>query len=189
MRNKNDRYALVCCDELIVDYFSAEMGEDKEAYNLMDTRYCGGVPKRHYTKQDLVDKLNWYDKQLNHEHYDDPKTLIDFENRVLPQLNNLITSKVKELPVYESDKVDLAYCDIDYNTGEMERYQIECKIRHTDKNGYCPPIPDDLTKQLDEYTLTKVLVKINQYIDDFCKTPEEKLLLTGLRNEIGIKNI
>lgn len=179
---RTNRYELVCQGDLIVDYLKAEMNEGKEVYNLMDTgRYGGEVPENHYNKQDLVDKLNWYDHQVNGEYYNNPEMILTFEDKIFPELNSRITHAAKDLELYSSEKVNVTYCDMDYNTGKMDRYNIECKIKHTDETGFCQPSNGELMKSCDEYTLTRVLIELNKFIEDACKTEEEKILLYGLR--------
>ena len=179
---RTNRYELVCQGDLIVDYFKAEMNEDKEVYNLMDTgRYGGEVPETHYSKQDLVDKLNWYDRQVNSEYYNNPEMILTFEDKIFPELNSRITHAAKDLELYSSENVNVAYCDMDYNTGKIDRYNIECKIRHTDETGFCQPSSTELMKTCDEYTLTRCVIELNKFIEDSCRTEEEKILLYGLR--------
>lgn len=185
MRDRTKRYDLVCQDNLIVDYFQAEFNGEKEVYDLIDRRMHGGeVPSNHYSKQDLVDKLNWYDKQVNGEFYDKPEMALTFEDQIFPRLNSQISLKAKDLPLYESENVNVAYCDMNYNTGKMERYDIECKIKHTDETGFVQPNIDDMRKSCDPYTLTKCLIEINKFINESCRTEEEKILLYGLRARI-----
>lgn len=185
MRDRTKRYDLVCQGDLIVDYFQAEFNGEKEVYNLMDVgRFGGEVPENHYSKQDLVDKLNWYDKQVNGAFYDKPEMALTFEDQIFPRLNSQISLKAKDLPLYESENVNVAYCDMNYNTGKMERYDIECKIKHTDETGFVQPNIDDMMKSCDPYTLTKCLIEINKFINEACRTEEEKILLYGLRARI-----
>lgn len=185
MHKRTNRYELVCQGELIVDYFKAEANEDKEVYNLMDLRTYGGeVPDRHYSKQDLVDKLNWYDRQVNGEYYDRPEMILTFEDQIFPRLQSEIALKAKDLPLYESEDVNVAYCNMDYNTGKMERYDIECKIKHTDETGFVQSSDADMMKSCDPYTLTKCLIEINKFINECCRTQEEQILLYGLRARI-----
>jgi hypothetical protein len=155
MHKRTNRYELVCQGELIVDYFKVEANEDKEAYNLMDLQTYGGkVPENHYSKQDLVDKLNWYDRQVNSEYYNNPEMILTFEDQIFPELNSRITHAAKDLELYSSENVNVAYCDMDYNTGKIDRYDIECKIHHTDETGFCQPSSTEVMKTCDEYTLT-----------------------------------
>ena len=182
MHKRTNRYELVCQGELIVDYFKVEANEDKEAYNLMDLQTYGGkVPENHYSKQDLVDKLNWYDRQVNSEYYNNPEMILTFEDKIFPELNSRITHAAKDLELYSSENVNVAYCDMDYNTGKIDRYNIECKIHHTDETGFCQPSSTELMKTCDEYTLTRCLIELNKFIEDSCRTDEEKILLYGLR--------
>lgn len=176
------RYCLICQGEIILDKFRHEVNEGKDGYDLSDHyRYGGKVPEDLYSKEELVEKLNWYDRQVNENLYDDPVTMQNFEDRVFPCLNQRITQCINDLPLYESRDIKVSFNDLDYNTGRMEQYHIECKVKHTDETGYINPSLEELKKDVDDYTLTKVLIELNHYIDEFCNTQDKQILLYGLR--------
>ena len=186
----NERYKLIDLHYgyIVVDEWLARSrgyDTDEYEYEIMPEHYNRRESSR-LGMEDLIAKLNEYNLQLNGE-YDEAKVnrLLSFENQVYPQLNALISEKIQDSVLYSHDKIKLNYCDMDYNTGDFEQYQIECSIKHTDRTGYTQPNFEDELKDMDEYTRTKILVKINQYLDN-CKNDSERLLLTGLRNEILI---
>ena len=187
----NERYKLIDIGYgyIVVDEWLARnmrYNEEEYEYEIIPEPYGRRESSKRLNMTDLIAKLNDYNLQLNGE-YDEEKVnrLVSFENQVYPQLNALITEKVRDSNLYSHDKVKLNYCDMDYNTGDFEQYQIECSIKHTDRTGFTQPCYEDLLKDIDEYTRTKILVKINHYLDD-CKNDSERLLLTSLRNEILI---
>ena len=178
----NDRYRLVSGGELIVDTVAYDNNEEKDAYLLSPHCYCHDDDSGYYDVEDLVDKLNEYDRMVTKDYYADENFSLDLENQIIPRLNSELKQKLCELQPYSNDKFDINYMDIDYNTGEVSKYTIDVSVSRSDETGridnnykYIP------TKELDEYTRTSMLLEFEKYINENKFTQEELVLLYGLR--------
>lgn len=178
---KKDRYTLVCQGDIILDNFRHETRTGKDGYDLMNHNRIGGdVPDDLYSKEELVKQLNEYDRQVNSAFYDNPEQLLSFEEQVFPVLQSQITQAINDLDLYESMKGSVAYNDLNYNTGGMGQYIIDYTVKHADEKGYCPEAAA-YKKETDPYTLTKVLLELEKYINEVEWSDKEKLVLYGLR--------
>ena len=159
----NDRYRLVSGGELIVDTVAYDNNEEKDAY-LLSPHYDN---PGYYNTQDLVDKLNEYDRMVTKDYYADENFSLDLEKQIIPRLNSELKQKLCELQPYSNDKFDINYMDMDYNTGEISKYNINVSVSRSDETGridnnykYIP------TKELDEYTRTTMLIEFEKYINE-----------------------
>ena len=162
----NDRYRLVSGGELIVDAYLLSPHYDNPGY---------------YNTQDLVDKLNEYDRMVTKDYYADETFSLDLENQIIPRLNSELKQKICELQPYSNDKFDINYMDMDYNTGEISKYNINVSVSRSDETGRIDNYKYIPTKELDEYTRTSMLLEFEKYINENKFTQEELVLLYGLR--------
>ena len=174
---KNDRYRLVSGGELIVDNVAYDNNEEKDAY-LLSPHYDN---PGYYNTQDLVDKLNEYDRMVTKDYYADETFSLDLENQIIPRLNSELKQKLCELQPYSNDKFDINYMDMDYNTGEISKYNINVSVSRSDETGRIDNYKYIPTKELDEYTRTSMLLEFEKYINENKFTQEELVLLYGLR--------
>ena len=173
----NDRYRLVSGGELIVDNVAYDNNEEKDAY-LLSPHYDN---PGYYNTQDLVDKLNEYDRMVTKDYYADETFSLDLENQIIPRLNSELKQKLCELQPYSNDKFDINYMDMDYNTGEISKYNINVSVSRSDETGTIDNYKYIPTKELDEYTRTSMLIEFEKYINENKFTQEELVLLYGLR--------
>ena len=173
----NDRYRLVSGGELIVDNVAYDNNEEKDAY-LLSPHYDN---PGYYNTQDLVDKLNEYDRMVTKDYYADENFSLDLENQIIPRLNSELKQKLCELQPYSNDKFDINYMDMDYNTGEISKYNINVSVSRSDETGRIDNYKYIPTKELDEYTRTSMLLEFEKYINENKFTQEELVLLYGLR--------
>ena len=173
----NDRYRLVSGGELIVDNVAYDNNEEKDAY-LLSPHYDN---PGYYNTQDLVDKLNEYDRMVTKDYYADENFSLDLENQIIPRLNSELKQKLCELQPYSNDKFDINYMDMDYNTGEISKYNINVSVSRSDETGTIDNYKYIPTKELDEYTRTSMLLEFEKYINENKFTQEELVLLYGLR--------
>ena len=173
----NDRYRLVSGGELIVDTVAYDNNEEKDAY-LLSHHYDN---PGYYNTQDLVDKLNEYDRMVTKDYQADETFSLDLENQIIPRLNSELKQKLCELQPYSNDKFDINYMDMDYNTGEISKYNINVSVSRSDETGRIDNYKYIPTKELDEYTRTSMLLEFEKYINENKFTQEELVLLYGLR--------
>lgn len=173
----NDRYRLVSGGELIVDTVAYDNNEEKDAY-LLSPHYDN---PGYYNTQDLVDKLNEYDRMVTKDYYADETFSLDLEKQIIPCLNSRLKQKICELQPYSNDKFDINYMDMDYNTGEISKYNINVSVSRSDETGRIDNYKYIPTKELDEYTRTSMLLEFEKYINENKFTQEELVLLYGLR--------
>ena len=173
----NDRYRLVSGGELIVDTVAYDNNEEKDAY-LLSPHYDN---PRYYNTMELVDKLNEYDRMVTKDYYADETFSLDLENQIIPRLNSELKQKLCELQPYSNDKFDINYMDMDYNTGEISKYNINVSVSRSDETGTIDNYKYIPTKELDEYTRTSMLLEFEKYINENKFTQEELVLLYGLR--------
>lgn len=173
----NDRYRLVSGGELIVDTVAYDNNKEKDAY-LLSPHYDN---PGYYNTQDLVDKLNEYDRMVTKDYYADENFSLDLENQIIPRLNSELKQKLCELQPYSNDKFDINYMDMDYNTGEISKYNINVSVSRSDETGTIDNYKYIPTKELDEYTRTSMLLEFEKYINENKFTQEELVLLYGLR--------
>lgn len=173
----NDRYRLVSGGELIVDTVAYDNNEEKDAY-LLSPHYDN---PGYYNTQDLVDKLNEYDRMVTKDYYADENFSLDLEKQILPRLNSRLKQKLCELQPYSQDKFDINYMDMDYNTGAISKYTINVSVSRSDETGTIDNYKYIPTKELDEYTRTSMLLEFEKYINENKFTQEELVLLYGLR--------
>ena len=178
----NDRYRLVSGGELIVDNVAYDNNEEKDAY-LLSPHYDN---PGYYNTQDLVDKLNEYDRMVTKDYYADETFSLDLENQIIPRLNSELKQKLCELQPYSNDKFDINYMDMDYNTGEISKYNINVSVSRSDETGTIDNYKYIPTKELDEYTRTSMLLEFEKYINENKFTQEELVLLYGLRARLLI---
>ena len=178
----NDRYRLVSGGELIVDTVAYDNNEEKDAY-LLSPHYDN---PGYYNTQDLVDKLNEYDRMVTKDYYADETFSLDLENQIIPRLNSELKQKLCELQPYSNDKFDINYMDMDYNTGEISKYNINVSVSRSDETGRIDNYKYIPTKELDEYTRTSMLLEFEKYINENKFTQEELVLLYGLRARLLI---
>ena len=178
----NDRYRLVSGGELIVDTVAYDNNEEKDAY-LLSPHYDN---PGYYNTQDLVDKLNEYDRMVTKDYYADETFSLDLENQIIPRLNSELKQKLCELQPYSNDKFDINYMDMDYNTGEISKYNINVSVSRSDETGTIDNYKYIPTKELDEYTRTSMLLEFEKYINENKFTQEELVLLYGLRARLLI---
>ena len=137
------RYKLVGDNDIILDLFRCDARTDKIGYDLINHRIMGGkIADDMYDKESLVNLLNMYDYQLNPNFYDkdypnyncitrgDSIRMLDILSE---RFTGLVSQKLKSLPKLESDKVKLTYGNVDYNTGNIDKYILDCYITHTDE--------------------------------------------------------
>ena len=178
----NDRYRLVSGGELIVDTVAYDNNEEKDAY-LLSPHYDN---PGYYNTQDLVDKLNEYDRMVTKDYYADETFSLDLENQIIPRLNSELKQKLCELQPYSNDKFDINYMDMDYNTGEISKYNINVSVSRSDETGRIDNYKYIPTKELDGYTRTSMLLEFEKYINENKFTQEELVLLYGLRARLLI---
>lgn len=70
---------------------------------------------------------------------------------------------------------------MDYNTGEISKYNINVSVSRSDETGTIDNYKYIPTKELDEYTRTSMLLEFEKYINENKFTQEELVLLYGLR--------
>ena len=179
---KNDRYKLVGGGDLILDTLAYDNNHEKEGYLLLPHHYYPDDDNpRYYNTMELVDKLNEYDRMVTKDYYADETFSLDLENQIIPRLNSELKQKLCELQPYSNDKFDINYMDMDYNTGEISKYNINVSVSRSDETGRIDNYKYIPTKELDEYTRTSMLLEFEKYINENKFTQEELVLLYGLR--------
>ncbi|MBQ2652540.1 MAG: hypothetical protein IJF83_03205 [Methanobrevibacter sp.] len=185
--NSNERYRLIDIHGgyIVVDTWADRNMEDKYEYLIISEPFMREMedPKR-YTMEDLIAKLNEYNYKLNGEYSEGAANMVLLlENQVYPKLEQLITEKINHMNLHSTERVKVNFVDLNFNSSKFDKYEIKCDIIRSDESGYAQPCLEDHLKSLDQYTITKCLLKINQYLDN-CKNESEKLLLLGLRAEL-----
>lgn len=174
-----DRYILVS-DSLILDRFEYDESGREKGY-LLPSMFQNDTGKYHNANA-LVDKLNDYDKQLNGNLYNDTNLLLQYENTILPSISSFINEQLSNLPLYSSEEFNVQVADVgNIRDGEFRKHTIECKVSYTDSTGFVEPSDKEFMKQIDKYTLTRILLEVNNYIDEFADSDRDKILLFGLR--------
>lgn len=189
--NSPERYRLINIGGgyIVVDTWADRNREDKYEYLIMPDP-MGGLTCREeedskrYNMKDLVAKLNEYNYKLNGDYTEGAANMVLLlENKVYPQLEQLITEKINHMTPHSTERVKVNFVDLDFNTSKFDKYEIKCDIIRSDESGYAQPCLEDHLKSLDQYTITRCLIALNQYLDK-CKNESEKLLLLGLRAEL-----
>lgn len=178
-----DRYRLIGND-LIIDTFADNTSNQfKKGYLLPypfeDEDVNNG---RYYNLTDLVDKLNEYDRQVNQELYDNEEMLLTLEKQLYPLLEQKLSDTISKLKKNQSDKIKIQFVDLDYNTGDIAKYTINCTVSLADETGGDEALFHG--KEIDEYTRTKMLLELNKYLNDIRidkMSNEDKVLWYGLR--------
>lgn len=178
-----DRYRLIGND-LIIDTFADNTSNQfKEGYLLPYPFEDNDVNNgRYYTLNDLVDKLNEYDNQVNHGLYDNTDLFLNLEKQVYPLLEQRLSDTIGKLKKNQSDKIKISFVDLDYTTGDVAKYTLDCKISFEDETGGDEALFHG--KEIDEYTRTKMLLELNKYLNDIRidkMSNEDKVLWYGLR--------
>ena len=76
---------------------------------------------------------NFYDKDYPNYNCIARGDSIRMSDILSERFTGLVSQKLKSLPKLESDKVKLTYGNVDYNTGNIDKYILDCYITHTDE--------------------------------------------------------
>lgn len=178
-----DRYRLIGND-LIIDTFADNTSNQfKKGYLLPypfeDKDINNG---KYYNLKELVCKLNEYDRQVNQELYTNEDLLLNLEKQVYPLLEQKLSDAISKLKKHQSDKIKMQFVDLDYNTGDIAKYTLNCTVSLADEYGDSQPL--QYSKEIDEYTRTRILLELNNYLDTIkidTMSTEDKVLWYGLR--------